>query len=686
MINMIKNVFCLIGLFLFYNNIIAQDVIDKVDLFICTEGDHGQLDPSATVPWGMIKVGPDTDPGNQSGYNYSATKLKGFSHNRIGGVGCRGAGGNLRVLPGIGMHTKESYSFDKSKEKASPAYYSTVFSNNIKVELTATNNTAFHRYTFPASDSAFLSFNLTSSFATFINVSKTMISKQDFAVSVSAKNVCDVGRYETHFYVRCSKEPFHKIDSSGSVVFYFSTVKDEIVDLTVTTSTISQQDAKQEWEFTAKDLKFNDALKQGQKQWSDVLSRIEVEGKEEYEILFYTHLYHTLLNPVRSENRNKEFKGTNGQLYTSQGYVHFNSWSMWDNFRNKFSLYSLIFPEISTDICHSLVDLYKFGKPFWSGYLEPVPTVRTEHSIVTLLDFYRRGINDFNAELVYNSMCSEITNISENSPDKKLEISYDYWALSEFARLLNKPEDQIFFHDKAMEYKNTWKKVFLTMDEKSDIMHAKGLYEGTVWQYRWHVQFDIEGLVNLFGSKDNYTNQLEYFFDKHLYNHGNQPDIHVPFMFNYSAKPWLTQKWVNKILTKDMYQYYGTHHKWDKPYYGRIYKSEPAGYIPEMDDDEGTMSSWFVLSSMGLYPVEVGKPVFQLTSPIFDKVVMHVGNGKTFEIITKNFDDEIFYIKDININGSNINRLVINQKEITNGGKLIIELSDIPNRNLGQNK
>ncbi|MGQ8337840.1 glycoside hydrolase domain-containing protein [Sunxiuqinia sp. A32] len=676
----------IIILCIFFNGVYSQNILEKVNLFICTEGDHGQLDPSATVPWGLIKVGPDTDPGNHSGYNYSATKLKGFSHNRIGGTGCNGAGGNLCIVPGIGARLEKSYCFDKSKEQASPGYYSTILKNNVKVELTATNNTAFHKYTFPASDSAFISFNLSSTYAKFINASKTMIGKQEFAVSISAMNVCDVGRYETHFYVRCNKEPIQVMDSLENIVFYFKTRKNEVVNLSVTASTISQDDAKDEWLFTASKLNYDEVLKQAQKKWTSVLSLIEVEGKKEYETIFYTHLYHTLLNPVKSENRNREFKATNGQLYTTQNYAHYDSWSMWDNFRNKFSLYSLILPEISMDICNSLVDLYKYGKPFWSGYLEPVPTVRTEHTIITLLDFYQRGINDFNAELAYNCMCAEINNIHDDTPDTKLEKSYDYWALSEFARLLNKQEDQLLFRDKAMDYKTTWGKFFSTIDETSDIMHAKGLYEGTIWQYRWHVQFDIEGLINLFGTKEEYTNQLEYFFENHLYNHGNQPDIHVPFMFNFGTRPWLTQKWVNKILTKDMFQYYGTHNKWDKPYYGRIYKSVPAGYFPEMDDDEGTMSGWYVLSSLGMYPVEVGKPVFQLTSPIFDKVVIHVRNGKTFEIITKNLDDENFYINSLELNGTQMNRLYLNQDDIINGGKLTIELSDKPNQKLGQIK
>jgi len=321
--------------------------------------------------------------------------------------------------------------------------------------------------------------------------------------------------------------------------------------------------------------------------------------------------------------------------------------------------------------------------PYWAGYQEPVPTVRTEHTVITLLDLYRRGVTDFDIAVLYNKLMAEINNISSDSPDKKLEKSYDLWALAQFAKILDKEEDHRLLMTECLQYKQVWKQKFLPITEKSDIMHGDGLYEGTLWQYRWHVPFDVEGMIEMIGGKEKYTEQLEYFFDHDLYNHGNQPDIHVPFMFNFGSKPWLTQKWVNRILTKNMYQWYGTHEKWEKPYHGRIYKAEPAGYIPEMDDDEGTMSAWYVLSSAGLYPVLVGEPVFQLSSPVFDRILFNLENGKTFEIVTENFSDTHFYIQSATLNGNPFNQTWISQEDILKGGKLVFKLSDTPNTSFG---
>jgi len=660
-----------------------QSVLDYVDVFMCTSGDHGQLDPSATVPFGMIKPGPDTDPVNHSGYDYTAEKITGFSHNRIGGVGCSGAGGNLRILPASGEMNISSATFDKKSERGSPGYYSVKFHSGIQAELTATNQTAIHRYTYPKSDKSYLIVDLGSSFAGFIKASKAILNEHEFAATVSARNVCDVGRYTVHYHVWCNKKLELVKEEGNKLTFRFPAKKNEEILLYVTVSPISQEEAKAEWRTRTRDLMFDDVAEAAQKAWTELLSKIEVEGKEEYKTLFYTHLYHIFLNPVKTENRNKQFLATDGEVYASQGYEHYGCWSMWDNFRNKFAVYALIIPDISNDICNSLVDLYRYGEPYWSGFYEPVPTVRTEHTVVTLLDFYRRGVDKFDIEPMYKKLCAEINNISDRTPDTRLEKSYDYWALSEFAEILGKTEDQEILLENAMRYKRTWRRYFLNMGENSDIMHGDGLYEGTLWQYRWHVQFDFDGIIEMIGSKEKYTEELEYFFENHLYNHGNQPDIQVPFMFNYGTKPWLTQKWVNKILTKDMYQYYGTHEKWDEPYYGRIYKADPVGYIPEMDDDEGTMSGWYVLSAMGIYPVEVGRPHFQISSPIFDKIKIHLPEGKTFEIITHNLSDDNFYIKDASLNGKQFNQTYINNSDIVNGGVLIFNLSDVPNESFG---
>ena len=211
------------------------------------------------------------------------------------------------------------------------------------------------------------------------------------------------------------------------------------------------------------------------------------------------------------------------------------------------------------------------------------------------------------------------------------------------------------------------------MNERSDIMHGDGLYEGTLWQYRWFVPWDVDGMAEMVGGKDVLAEELAYFFEEELYNHGNQPDIQAPFLFNQLEKPELTQKWVHRILTQPMNQHYGTHSKWEKPYFGRIYKNQPDAYIPEMDDDAGTMSGWFVLASLGLYPRCVGMPVYELSTPLFSKAQLNLENP--FIITT---EGEGPYIQKVILNGEEIDRFYIRHEEIVQGGSLHYELASEP--------
>ena len=675
-----KRIALLISLILIsISQVHSQSVLDYVDLFICTSGDHGQLDPAATVPFGMVKLGPDTYPGNHSGYDYEADEILGFSHNRIGGVGCEGAGGNLRFLPSMGDFNIESTAFLKETEKASPGYYSVKLSNNIQVELTATSQTGIHQYTYPQSDSAYVVVDTGSSFSKLVQSSSSILNDHEFYVSVTSKNVCDNGKYTAYYHVWSNKKLKFEKKKDHKLYFRVQSDSNEKILFYVTVSPISIEDAKAQWESETGQLSFNQATKAAATKWNDLLSRILVEGKEEYKTLFYTHLYHQFLNPVKAENQQKQFRAADGKIYQSINNTHYDTWSMWDNFRNKFSLYALIAPEISKDIAISITDLYKYGKPNRLSKNSPVPTVRDEHAGIALLDLSNRGITGVDLDPFYNKLRVAVKRIKAHSPDKVLEKSYDYWALAQFASLQGKDDESAFYQAKADTYKPVWREKFLPITEESDVMHGDGLYEGTLWQYRWSVQFDIDGMIEMIGGKEKYTEELEYFFDHNLYNHGNQPDLHAPFLFNYGTKPWLTQKWVNQILTKEMGQHYGTHEKWVEPYVGRIYKAEPEGYIPEMDDDEGTMSVWYVLSSMGMYPVEVGKPEFQITSPIFDRIVIKLEGDKTFEIVTENLSDTNFYIQSATLNGEPLNRTFLTQKELLVGGKLVFNLSETPN-------
>ena len=619
---------------------------DYVDLFIGTAGDHGQLDPAACVPFGMVKLGPDTAPGNHSGYDYNAEKIKGFSHNRLGGTGCQGAGGNILVKPGIGSPHDRALNYNKNSESAQPGYY-TVFIPEIQTrcELTATNYTGFHRYTLPSSKVAYIMIDLKASFAELLNYKFNINGNNEIVGSVLAKNVCNKGAYTQYFSMLFSRAVQDFTILNNNIYAMFSNTQDTIMELQVGLSPISVEQARLDRDHSIGQKSFDQIRQEALEVWENTLGRVEVSGREAYKKLFYTHLYHSCLLPVNSTSTNGFYKGTNGKIYKAEGYIHYDGWSIWDTYRTKLPLITLLYPERMKDLTRSLTDLYNTGKKAWSGKHEPVPTVRTEHALLILLDAYRKGIHDFDVEAAYAGILKEARKLPYKSPDNILETNYDYWSIAQFAKILGKEADHKKYMNMALDYKNIWRKKFLTMNHRSDIMHGVGLYEGTLWQYLWSAPSDFDGMKAMLGGEKNFTAQLEYFFENDLYNHGNQPDIHTPFMFNFGSQPELTQKWVNKILTKEMVQYYGTHKKWKKPVTGSIYKTSPDGYIPEMDDDAGTMSAWFVFAAMGLYPVTVGDPVYQLSTPIFDLVVIHLDNGKTFTIKQKGFPMSTFILK-----------------------------------------
>ena len=657
--------------------------INKVDLFTCTADDYGQLDPAACVPFGMVKLGPETDPDNHSGYNYNAKKIKGFTHNRLGGVGCSGAGGNVLVKPGIGKLKDSSMSFDKTSEKAHPGYYVANLSEyGILAEMTANNHVGFHRYTFTGSDKSYILFDFEYTHSKLISFDYEILDNKTIKGVIKATNNCNVGVYTTHFSIKSSKGFTEYVKEKGKVYGLFSTKAGEVVTLQVALSPISTEQADKDRKNSIGTKSFDEVKESAEEKWEKILGRIEVSGEGEYEKLFYTHLYHSCLMPVNSTSTSGTFKGTDGNIYEAKGYIHYDGWSIWDTFRSKLPLISLLYPEIYQDFSKSLTDLYRYGKYAWAGENEPVPTCRTEHTTGILLDAFRKGMS-FDFETAYNGMLSEADTLPYKSPDNILETSYDYWVISQMALELNKNEDHKVYQNKAARYKKIWKEKFLVMDEKSDIMHGDGLYEGTLWQYRWFVPFDYDGVFEMMGGKTEFTKQLEYFFENDLYNHGNQPDIHAPFLFNYSDSPWLTQNWVNKILTKPMIQHYGTHDKWEKPYYGRIYKLQPEGYIEEMDDDAGTMSAWYVLASVGLFQVCVGDPVYQISTPIFDEIVIHLKSENTLKIKVKNLSENSYFIQGIKLNGKEYNKSYLSHDDIMKGGTVVFELGQNPNKKWG---
>ena len=192
---------------------------------------------------------------------------------------------------------------------------------------------------------------------------------------------------------------------------------------------------------------------------------------------------------------------------------------------------------------------------------------------------------------------------------------------------------------------------------------------------------DIPGLIALFGGKDIFLKELNYFFDHWLYTQGNQIDLHVPFLFNIAGQPWKTQEWVHRICCDTIVSRYGTHHFFPKPIVDRVYKATPDGYLLEMDDDYGCMSSWYALSAMGLYQICPGQMDYQLFSPVFNKVILRLHNGKTFKIEARNYADDCFYIQSVLLNGKTYNKTSITYQDIIKGGTLIYVMGKHPKIN-----
>ena len=325
-----------------------------------------------------------------------------------------------------------------------------------------------------------------------------------------------------------------------------------------------------------------------------------------------------------------------------------------------------------SNMSQSLVRLYQTGKVNWSTDSESTPSVRTEHAMMLLLDAYKKGIKGIDFRACYPQLCKEADELLMKSPDQKLESACDLWALAQIADLIDKKEDAKKYRKQSeLLFSTTWQREFMNIDTSYATMRDNGLYQGTRWQYRWAAPQYLDKMIEWVG-KDTLLAQLTKFFELNLYNHGNEPDIHVPFLFNRLGAPVATQRIVHSVLSEKMIHKYGGNAEFQIPYVGKAYKNNPEGYIPEMDEDDGTMGAWYVFSAMGLYPLVVGEPVYEITSPLFDRVKLKLENGNSFSILTRNRKTPMDTVKEMLLNGKPYTSWQITHDLVLKGGKLEI--------------
>ncbi|CAH0119953.1 hypothetical protein PAE9249_02462 [Paenibacillus sp. CECT 9249] len=697
--------------------------IDYVDPFINTLGDNGQTNPGPTTPFGLVSLGPDSDGGAFSGYYYEDKHLKGFSHLRFSGVGCQGGGGNILMMPQVRSFTKNSNEYkqryDKSSEQASPGYYAVNLASGIGAELTASDNVGFHRYSFPSSAATgSVLIDLSNSYAGMVDANLKVESANEISGMIQSKNVCGHGYYTIYFSIQFDHD-FESYtswqgDATGTeavrtgansgVWVNFDTSNNKTIQAKVGLSPISVEQARYERDHDIADWNFDAQHAKVRNTWSELLNKIEVsDANEENKRVFYTQMYHTFLHPNKVSSSVGTFKAGRDEQTIRQtselgeDFEYYNGWTTWDDFR-KYALFSVLEPQKYNNMVKSLVDLYKTRGSYtqWGSGYWPSPTVRNEFNGAVILDAYAKGFRDFDEYTALQGMAVDADHFSvnDNEISGKLEQARSGYFPMKLAEMIGDRDMYEKYKKVALSYKKLWnpnqadengdKLGFFTPNgttvNEADVTKVnKYAYQGNLWTYRWSASQDINGLAQLMGGKREMAKQLQDFFKRNEYVAINEPDLEAPYLFNFLGMPYLTQYYVRQYTTEVVTQRYHNHGLYAHPIKSRVYRADPEGYLPSMDDDAGGMSSWYVYSAMGLFPGIPGDANFLIGSPIFAELTLHLDGGKTFTIKADGVSSRNRFIQSATLNGRNFDQAWIGYEDIMAGGMLEFKMGPEPN-------
>ena len=643
-----------------------------MNVFLGTSGDHGQLSPAASYPFSMLSIGPVTYPSTHTGYEYLAKEFLGFTHNRFEGVGCRGSGGNLLIKPFLGKNSPE-LKLVKSSEAASPGFYEVKFTNGIQASFSVVDKFGVHRYRFPVGEKGFyidLSHVLGNRFYT----EEHAVVGNSLSGFIESGTTCNAGKYKLFYYLEFNSDVKFEDQEGHKLIVHLPTGLTEI-EIRVGFSSVSVEYAKK----SISKESFSNVKGKSAEGWNNALSRITVSGDKERAKLFYSLFYRALQSPYLVSEKDGVYRANDGSLQQSDKHMY-NGWAIWDNYKTQLPLLSFAYSDRYKDIAYSIANLYKYGKKDFATENEASNTVRTEHAVVVLLDAMRKGYDLPMAEIV-ELVKKEVDQLSYSSPDKALESSYDAWALAEIFAELKQTELSEKYRQKALEYKKYWQKDFQDLTKNDlDAMSARKMYQGTVWQYRWSVPFDIKNLKELSGGEIAFISQLDEFFNKDYYSHANEPDIHAPYLYNATVQPWKSQMLIRRLAKDTVVQhYFNDNSRGVGSYVGPIYRNHPQALLRTMDDDAGAMSSWYVLAASGLSPACVGSPIYYLHLPLFKSVRIQLSENKVFNINIRNFSESHNYIEKVLLNGTPLNRNWLTHDEIMQGGTLEITSGSKPN-------
>lgn len=721
----------LIIIILFLSLIIKAQNIDftnYVNPFIGT-ADNGHTFPGAAAPFGFIQVSPET--GNTgwkycSGYNYDDKEIIGFAQNHLSGTGI-GDLGDILLLPFSGEKTIYKTAFDKKNENASAGFYSVLLADGVKVKLTATAHTAFHQYTYSEKEIAHLLVDLQSgivgsknALANHVAVAETNFNEDKQTITGHQQVNHWVAR--GFYYIIKMDKPYRKIkelnpnlgEKAKRFVLDFDLKPGEKLQVKVGISTVSIQGAEQNLKVENSGWDFAQIVKQTKSHWNKLLSRVEIEGNNDQKTNLYTSLYHLFLQPNNIADVDGKYRGVDNKVYQSANKTYYSTFSLWDTYRTAHPLYTILAPEKVDGMVNSLIDHYKTAGilPIWALWGKENYCMIGNHAIPVIADAYLKGFKGFDAKEAYEAVKASSTKnhnksnwdiynkfgyypfdlVKEESVSRTLESTFDDYAVAEMAKTLGTKEEQKYFANRSMFYKNlfdpetkfmrgknstgNWRKPFDPLLLSHAGSSGGDYTEGNAWQYTWHVQQDVKGLTQLFGGKKAFASKLDSLFKLDAtkkgsgftgdvsgligqYAHGNEPSHHVAYLFALLDQPWRTQELAREIND-------------------RFYLNKPDGLTG--NDDCGQMSAWYIFNAMGFYPVNPVGGEYVFGAPQFASLKIHLPNNKTFTIVAKHYSLKNKYVRKITVNDQPYNQNTINHRDIVNGGNMVFEMTDVPQK------
>lgn len=719
------------------------DISQYVDPLIGT-GAQGHTYPGATQPFGMVQVGPSNyyqDWAWSSGYHYTDTIVQGFAHTHLSGTGLSGLGdilimptsGKLQLAQGTDENPDTGYSsrWQHATEKASPGFYGVHLDDyNIDVAITSSKRVGFHKYTFQEAGEHHVILDPTHQLRERIVDTEVEILS-DTAIRGFKHSRGSGGDRYVYFYAQFSK-PFDtcgvainnviqaakKASSKKTSAFAsFHTKANEALEVKVAISFNNYEGAYKNFVAEAEAVTFDLALENAQQVWAGHLSKVEVEDENlTNKRIFYSALYHSLLVPNLISDVDGKYT-VEGKLYEGKEN-QYSTFSSWDTFRSQHPLLTILEPEYTAEIVNSMISrqtVAKLGLPIWelTGHDNGCMPAYTPVSVIA--DAVLKDIPGIDKEAAYEAM--RTTSLMDDKVSrftkgevvipwiKKLnyipayiwescaqtmEYAYQDWCIYQLGKKLGKSDTE-YYLNRSRSYRNLFNKEegfilpkdslgnFLSLDYYDWKSLQPHYVTGNIFGYTTFVPHEVDHLIDIKGGNEAFChwmdallndtttmkgeahNDVSGFIGK--YGHGDEPSHHIPYLYNYAGQPWKTQALVRRVMDE-------------------FYSDKPDGLIN--NEDCGQMSSWYIMGALGFYSFCPGSNEYTITSPLFDKVTLHLDSGNTIVINSKKQSGESIYIEALQHNKRAYNQTVISHNSLVDGAVLDFKLTDAPNKKWAQ--